>query len=88
MEVEISGRLKTCASVTSYREGAVVSSVYDEAVHVQGDRRRLGVGGIVTGPVVLQQRQNMLSVVVLMRVSVCVCEREIIHMQVSTSVPQ
>lgn len=44
-----------CVFVTSDREGAVVSSVYDEAVHMQGDRRRLGVGGIVPGTVVLQQ---------------------------------
>lgn len=40
--------------LTSYREGAVVSPVYDEAVHMQGDGRGLRVGGIVTGAVVLQ----------------------------------
>lgn len=46
---------KTKMSVTSNREGTVVFSVYDEAVHVQGDRRWRGVGGIVPGTVILQQ---------------------------------
>lgn len=53
-----SGGGNACRFVTSYGERAVVSLVYDETVHVQGDRRGLGVGGIVTGAVILQQRQQ------------------------------
>lgn len=40
--------------VTSNGERAVVSSVYDEVVHVQGDGRGLGVGGTVPGTGVLE----------------------------------
>lgn len=41
--------------VTSNGERAVVSSVYDEAVHVHGDGQGLGVGGTVPGTVILKQ---------------------------------
>lgn len=52
-----------CACVTSYREGAVVSSVYDEAVHMQGDGRGLGVGGIVPGAVVLEEEAGNVGII-------------------------
>lgn len=54
---------KMYARVTSYREGAVVSPVYDEAVHMQGDRRRLGVGGIVPGAVVLEKEEDNVEII-------------------------
>lgn len=41
--------------ITSDSEGAVVPSVDDEAVHVQRDGRRLRLGRIVPGTVILQQ---------------------------------
>ena len=49
--------------LTSYREGAVVPPVYDEAVHVQRDGRGVRVRGVVPGAVILQQRQHMFRVV-------------------------
>lgn len=75
------------AFVTSYREGAVVSSVYDEAVHMQGDGGRLGVGGIVPLTVVLQEETAHVKrggSDVFKHVGV----REIIPIQDFTSVPQ
>lgn len=74
--------------VTSYREGAVVSSVYDETVHMKGDWRGLGVRGIVTGTVILKDAQYVLSVWVQALMCVKRGLREIIHIQVSTSVPE
>lgn len=49
-------KMCVCARVTSYREGAIVSSVYDQTVHMQGDRCVLRLGGIVAGTVVLQEK--------------------------------
>lgn len=57
--------------ITSDSEGAVVPSVDDEAVHVQRDGRRLRLGRIVPGTVILQQdTTNKLSE------AACMCEWE------------
>lgn len=47
--------------VTSDGERAVVLSVYDEVVHVQGDGRGLRIGGTVPGIGVLDQYTISLS---------------------------
>lgn len=65
--------MKVCVFVTSYRKGPIVFSVNDETVHMQGDRRRLRVGGIVTGTVILQERQYMCVEVQYVLMHVCVC---------------